>query len=45
LVHNLNEIVEEYDLRGRRWREAGEGCIMRSSITCNTSPNIIRVNK
>jgi hypothetical protein len=22
------------DLRGRKWREAGEDCIMRSSITC-----------
>jgi hypothetical protein len=23
-----------WDLRGRKWREAGEDCIMRSFITC-----------
>jgi hypothetical protein len=22
------------DLRGRKWREAGEDCIMRSFVTC-----------
>jgi hypothetical protein len=22
------------DLRGRKWREAGEDCVMRSFITC-----------
>jgi hypothetical protein len=29
----------------RKWREAGEGCIMRSFIKLYTSPNVIRVIK
>jgi hypothetical protein len=30
-----NRLLMEYlDLRGRKWREAGEDCIMRSFITC-----------
>jgi hypothetical protein len=33
------------DLRGRKWREAGEHCIMRSFITCMLHINIIRVIK
>jgi hypothetical protein len=28
------------DLRGRKWQEAGENCIMRSFITWYASPNI-----
>jgi hypothetical protein len=31
------------DLRGRKWLEAGEDCIMRSFINCILSPNIITV--
>jgi hypothetical protein len=30
------------DVRGRKWREAGEDCIMRSFIT---SPNIFKGNQ
>jgi hypothetical protein len=33
------------DLRGRKWQEAGEDCIMRSFITFFILPNIIRVIK
>jgi len=33
------------DLGGRKWQEAGEGCIMRSFINLYTSPSIIRVIK
>jgi len=36
---------EYLDLRGRKWREAGEDSVMRSFITCNASPNIIMVIK
>jgi hypothetical protein len=32
------------DLRGRKWQEAGEDCIMRSFIT-STHQNVIRVIK
>jgi hypothetical protein len=31
------------DLRSRKWREAGEDCIMRSFITLISSSDIIRV--
>jgi hypothetical protein len=30
----MAECLEYLDLRGRKWREAGEDCIMRSFITC-----------
>jgi hypothetical protein len=30
----LEEHVIRFNLRGRKWREAGEDCIMRSFITC-----------
>jgi len=33
------------NLRGKKWHEAGEDCIMRSFINLYVSPNIIRVNK
>jgi uncharacterized alpha/beta hydrolase family protein len=33
------------DLRGRKWQEVGEDCIMRSFVTCNASRNIIKVIK
>jgi len=33
------------DLRGRKWQEAGEDCIMRSLINLYASLNIIRVIK
>jgi hypothetical protein len=33
----------ELDLRGRKWQEAGEDCIMRSFITCTLHQNVIRV--
>jgi hypothetical protein len=30
-----NRVLREYlELRGRKWREGGEDCIMRSFITC-----------
>jgi len=32
-------------LRGNKWQEAGEDFIMRGFITCNTSPNFIRMIK
>jgi len=31
------------DLRGRKWWEAGENCIMRRFNNLYASPNIIRV--
>jgi hypothetical protein len=33
---------EHWDLRGRRWRETGEDCIVRSFITCTLHQILIR---
>jgi hypothetical protein len=33
------------DLRGKKWQEAGEDCIMRISITCTLHQRIIRMIK
>jgi hypothetical protein len=41
-VHRLRVLRRIF---GRKEREAGEDCIMRSFITCYVSPNIIRVIK
>jgi hypothetical protein len=32
-------------LRGRKWRKAGEDCIMRSFVNSYISPNVIRAIK
>jgi hypothetical protein len=31
------------DLRGRKWQEAGEDCIMRSFVTCTLHKVLFRV--
>jgi hypothetical protein len=31
---------EYLDLRGRKWQEAGEDCIMRSFITCTVKVKV-----
>jgi hypothetical protein len=34
------------DIRGTKWQEAGEDCIMKNFLTCSyASPNMIRVIK
>jgi len=38
-------VLRYLDLRGRKWREAGEDCIMRSFIKLYASPYVIRVKK
>jgi hypothetical protein len=39
-------MVREYmDLRGRKWQEDGEDCIVRNFVTCTLQSNIIRVIK
>jgi len=30
----IKSVTDNADLRDRKWREAGENCIMRSFITC-----------
>jgi hypothetical protein len=33
------------DLRGRKWRETGEDCIMRSFITCTLQGDQMKVHE
>jgi hypothetical protein len=36
---------EYLDRRGMKWQQVGGNCIMRSFITCNSTPSIIRMIK
>jgi len=40
--YSLRVLGEYLDLRGRKWREAGEDCIMRGFVFCTLHRTLLR---